>query len=50
LFTRLQEDAAAVSRKQDEATLEDGIGVVGVGLAAEATMEAVARRNQRQPW
>jgi hypothetical protein len=49
LFTCLQEDVAAVSRKQAEAKLEDGIGGVGVGLAAEATMEAVARRNRRQP-
>jgi hypothetical protein len=43
LFARLQKDVAAVSRKQAEVTLEDGIGGIGVGLAAEATMEAVAR-------
>jgi hypothetical protein len=49
LFTRLQEDAAAVSKKQDDATLEDGIGGVSVGLVAEATMEAMARRNRWQP-
>jgi hypothetical protein len=37
-----------VSRNQDEATLEDGIGGVGGGLATEATMEAVARWNRRR--